>query len=93
MNKENILSPNSGLSLFESIKHVDENGNEYWDARALAKTLEYSEYRHFIPVVNKAKESCENSSQVLLDHFEDVLGMIIVGKGAERQVDSIKLSR
>ena len=45
-------------SVFEQIRHVDENGIEYWLAREMAKVLEYSEYRHFLPVIEKAKESC-----------------------------------
>ena len=38
---------------FESIKHIDENGNEYWRARELAKVLKYSEYRKFNKTLNK----------------------------------------
>ncbi|GHT50185.1 DNA damage-inducible protein D [Bacteroidia bacterium] len=79
--------------IFEQIKRIDEDGNEYWSARELARVLEYAEYRNFISVVERAKESCKTASQVLLDHFVASNEMIIVGKGAERQVDSIKLSR
>ncbi|GHT46612.1 DNA-damage-inducible protein D [Bacteroidia bacterium] len=79
--------------IFEQIKRIDEDGNEYWSARELAKVLEYTEYRNFISVVEKAKESCKTASQVLLNHFVDINELIIIGKGAERQVDSIKLSR
>ena len=81
------------VSLFESIKKIDENGNEYWTSRSLWKILEYTEYRHFLPVIEKAKLACENSGQRVEDHFEDILEMIVIGKGGERQVDSVKLSR
>lgn len=30
-------------SIFENIKHIDENGNEYWLARELQNVLEYKE--------------------------------------------------
>ena len=60
-------------SLFEQIKHSDESGNEYWTARKLAKVLEYSEYRHLLPVVVTAKEACLNSGQPTEYHFEDIL--------------------
>jgi DNA-damage-inducible protein D len=80
-------------SIFEQIKRIDENGNEYWSARDFSKTLEYSEYRHFLPAVNRAKEACENSKQKVADHFEDMHEMVKLGSGAERQVDSVKLSR
>ena len=81
------------VSLFESIKKTDENGNEYWTSRSLWKVLEYTEYRHFLPVIDKAKLACENSGQKIEDHFEDILEMIVIGKGGERQADSVKLSR
>lgn len=81
------------MTLFESIKHIDENGVEYWTSRSLWKILEYTEYRHFLPVIEKAKLACENSGQKVEDHFEEILEMIVIGKGGERQVDSVKLSR
>lgn len=80
-------------SIFEQIRRIDENGNEFWSARDMAKVLEYSEYRHFIPVIGKAKEACRNSGQNFMDHFEDYLDMIEIGKGGKRPVDSVKLSR
>jgi len=80
-------------SVFEQIKRTDQNGNEFWSARDLAKIFEYSEYRHFIPAIKRAKEACINSGQQEGDHFEDILEMIELGKGAKREVDSVKLSR
>lgn len=53
---------------FESIKREDNDGNEYWNARDLANTIGYSEYRHFIPVINRAKEACFNSGHKLAEH-------------------------
>jgi len=80
-------------SIFEQIRKIDENGNEYWSAREFAKALEYVEYRNFIPVINRAKEACLNSGLRVTDHFVDMNELIIAGKGAERQVDSMRLSR
>ena len=81
------------IPVFEQIKQIDENGNEYWSARDLSKVLEYSEYRHFIPVIERAQEACKNSKQTISDHFEDILEMIDLAKGAQREVESVKLSR
>jgi DNA-damage-inducible protein D len=78
-------------SVFEKIKQVNEYGQDFWSARQLAKILKYSEYRHFLPVVKKAKEACMNSGQQIDDHFEDVLEMVRIGSGAMRQVEDIKL--
>ena len=81
------------MTLFESIKHIDENGVEYWTSRSLWKVLEYTEYRNFLPVIEKAKIACENSGQRVEHHFVDIHEMIMIGKGAERPLDSVKLSR
>ena len=55
--------------------------------------LEYSEFRHFLPVVERAKEACNNSGHSVADHFEDYLEEIEHGKGAKQKYDSVKLSR
>ena len=78
---------------FESIRHFETGGNEYWLARQLAPVLEYSQYRHFLPVLNRAKEACRNSGQRVEDHMEDVLTMVEIGSGAMRQVEDVRLSR
>ena len=78
---------------FESIKHVDENGTEFWYARELMIMLEYSKWGNFIKVIDKARESCKNSNMNVSDHFADVGKMIMVAKGAERQIDDYKLTR
>lgn len=78
---------------FESIKHVDENGTEFWYARELMTMLEYSKWGNFIKVIDKTKEFCKNSNMNVLDHFADVGKMIIVAKGAERKIDDYKLTR
>lgn len=86
-------STNSHHASFESRRRLDEAGDEYWSARELAKLLEYSEYRHFQPVINKAKDSCKNSGLDPIDHFEDILGMVDIGSGAQRKVPDVRLSR
>ncbi len=78
---------------FDEIKKIDEKGRESWTARALSRILGYSEYRHFLPVVEKAKEAAENSQQVITDHFEDFLDMVQIGSGAHRKLKNIRLSR
>lgn len=89
MNKLSAIN----LTIFEQIKQLDNLGNEWWSARDMAKVLEYSEFRHFKPVIEKAKEACKNSGHIIVDHFEDFLGMIETGKGAKRAFENIKLSR
>jgi DNA-damage-inducible protein D len=83
----------STQTVFEQIKRVDENGNEFWTARDLFKVLEYLEYRNFKPVIIKAKRACENSSHNVENHFVEINEMVPIGSGAERKTENIKLSR
>ncbi len=65
---------------FEEIKHIDENGFEYWYARELMSALGYKDWRYFDAVIKKATISCENSNIPVLDHF--VVDNKIVEAGA-----------
>ena len=78
---------------FEDIKHTDENGIEFWYARELASTLEYTEWRNFSKVIDKAMLSCQNSGFECADHFVEVNKMVQLGSGSERKVKDYELSR
>ncbi len=80
-------------SLFESIRHVNEYGEEFWYARELQIALEYAEWRNFKKVINKAITACKSSENLVPDHFVDVNKMVNIGSGAERELDDIQLSR
>ena len=80
-------------TIFENIKHVDDDGNEYWYARELQKVLEYTEWRKFVGVIKKAINSCKASNYVTSDHFVGADKMINLGKGGQRKVSDYKLSR
>lgn len=90
MTKELI---NQNSNLFEQIKRTDENGNEFWTARTLAKALEYTDFRNFLTVIEKAKEACVNSGQPIKNHLVEFNEMVPIGSGAERSMPSYKLSR
>ena len=78
---------------FEDIKHIDENGIEFWYARELQLVLDYKEWRKFENVINKAKESCKNSDINVFDCFVDVDKSIISGKGRKSIIKDYKLNR
>ena len=78
---------------FEHIKHIDENGNEFWYARELCTVLEYADWRNFQNAIFKAMEACENSGDHIQDHFGDTTKMINLGKSATRGVPDYVMSR
>lgn len=84
---------NQTRTVFEIIKRFDDDANEFWSARDLGRVLEYSQFRHFTAVIERAKEACKNSGISVLDHFEDILTMVPIGSGAEREIDDVRLSR
>ena len=77
---------------FENIKHIDENGVEFWYARELQTILEYMEWRNFNQVIDKAKIACENSGKRVVANFVDVNKTVQLNFGTREIVD-IKLSR
>jgi DNA-damage-inducible protein D len=81
------------LSVFEQIRQMDANKNEFWGARQLAKALEYTDFRNFLSVIAKAKEACRNSGQPIENHLVDFNEMVPIGSGAVREMESVKLSR
>lgn len=80
-------------SIFEDIKHLTEDGIEFWYGRELQVVLEYSKWDNFKNVIEKAKIACENSNINVLDHFADVGNMVQIGSGAQREIEDIMLTR
>lgn len=78
---------------FEDIKHVNEHGIDYWYARELGPLLGYSTWQKFVGVLEKAMQACENSRQKSSDHFNQVVKMVPLGSGAEREISDYQLSR
>lgn len=80
-------------SIFENIKHIDENGNEYWFVRELQNVLEYKRWDKFNNVITNATISCKNSNYAIDDHFSQVGKMVDIGSKTSRSISDYKLSR
>ena len=84
---------NKTKTAFESIKHIDENGVEFWYARELMDTLEYKDWRYFDNVIEKAKIACENSAISKEEHFVVDNKTIKMPKNATKEIKDYILSR
>jgi len=89
MKKEIIVQLNK---TFEESAYT-QNGIEYWMARDIQKLLEYTDWRNFLLVVDKAKIACSRSGQNIADHFVDVNKMVQLGSGSQREIEDIMLTR
>ena len=78
---------------FEDIKHIDEYGNEYWFARDLQKVLGYKDWRNFLKVLDKAKESCYNSKFNVDEQLVEVNKLSKRNNNAIVNIQDYKLSR
>lgn len=78
---------------FEDIKHVDEDGTEFWLARELQLVLDYKEWRKFENVIKKAIDACENSGISAFEHFVGTDKTIEMPKGATKDIKEYKLTR
>jgi len=87
------MTPDTPASPFEAIRHETADGAEYWSARELAPLLEYSRWENFRQAVDRAILACRNSDEEVGDHFRETTKMIATGKGAQRRIADVHLSR
>jgi DNA-damage-inducible protein D len=77
---------------FEAIKHLGEDGIEFWFARELSLTLEYVQWRNFEKVLQRAILACKNSGNQILDHFAEVSKIVEAG-ATSKPINDYKLTR
>lgn len=89
MKKEQIAQ------LFEQFENSCQlwHGIECWSARELQEIFNYSDWRNFLKVVEKAKKACENAGSVVTDHFVEFNKMVQIGSGTQREIEDIILTR
>ena len=80
-------------NVFEDIKHIDNDGNEYWLGRELMIALKYTKWENFKKVIDKAIITCKSSNYIVSDHFPDIRKMVQIGSGAAKEISDYKLSR
>jgi DNA-damage-inducible protein D len=93
MRKEIEKTAGGHISPFDRIRRTNDANNEYWESRDLADVLDYTQYRNFEVVIEKAKLACFNSGYRIEDHFADVSKMVEIGSGANREIKVTLLSR
>ena len=81
------------VTIFESIKHVDDGGNEYWYARELQYILGYKQWRSINELIERAKVACKESDNNIHDHFAVQRKMVDICSKTQREVLDYKLSR
>ena len=78
---------------FEEIKHLNDEGNDFWYARELQLILDYKSWQKFKIVIEKAKVACINSGNNVEDHFIQVDKKVVIGSNTTRIIQDIELSR
>lgn len=78
---------------FEGIKRISNDNIEFWSSRDLAKVLDYSDYRNFQSVIDKAKEACKNSGENVQNHFVEFTEMVSIGYGVKREIVATAMTR
>ena len=87
----NTLELNNNI--FENIKHIDDDGNEFWSARELMNVLGYIKWDKFLNVINIAKTSSKKSDNLIDDHFLQAGKLVDIGSKSKRKIIDFKLSR
>lgn len=90
---DNEALQNYSEQTFESIKHINEYGQEYWLARELARVLEYADWRNFEYAIFKAMDACKNSGIPVAEHFGETTSFTKIGNAATRKIGDYALSR
>ena len=93
MNEKLKRNENYTKETFEDIKHIDENGTEFWYARELMNILQYSNWQNFEKIIDKAKISCKNSGINVFEHFIDINKLSKRANNAEVEIKDYKLTR
>ena len=87
------MDKNYNNKTFEDIKHISEEGMEFWYARELMPVLQYANWQNFEKIIDKAKTSCENSDISVFEHFIDVSKLSKRANNAEIEIKDYKLTR
>lgn len=89
------MKQNDIKALFEQFESIVclYDGVECWSARDLHTLLGYTQWRNFIPAIEKAKSACESAGESVSAHFADVRKMVSLGLGHERELDDYMLTR
>ncbi len=89
--KNEIINYNE--TIFENIKHIDDEGVEFWYARELMKVLDYKKWQKFLSTIERAKNACKASNYNVIDQFTQVGKLVDIGSKTRRKISDYKLTR
>lgn len=78
---------------FESIKHIDEHGKEFWFARELQEAFGYKEWKNFKNMINKSITAVKNSNVSVNNNFIEIDRWVQNKKDKTITIDDYMLSR
>ncbi len=74
---------------FEDIKHIRDDGSEYWSARELAPVLDYAKWENFQKTISRAMIACENSGHSVSDDFPEVRKIVEAGATSKKSAPQV----
>lgn len=80
-------------SPFDAIRHIGDDGSEYWSARELMPVLGYDKWERFEGGIDRAQASAAAQGQSLTHHFPGAGKMVRLGSGSTRTVIDYRLTR
>ena len=78
---------------FDSIKQINPYGIEYWSGRDLMPLLGYNKWERFEGTIKRAMTACEQTGNLIENHFPAAGKMVKLGSGSERELKDYNLSR
>jgi DNA-damage-inducible protein D len=88
-----MAETNAVIGQLKAVERKTKTGRPYWMARDIVSILDYRDWRDFREVIERAKASCENAGNFVVDHFVLMPEKVEIGSGAMRERENFALSK